>query len=189
MLDDLIYPSWHWSISGLAIAFILFLLTMAGRSFGVSTTFKNICGLVGAGKKNEFFKFDYKEDSWRLFFIGGAIIGGFIAGVIFPNPFAVSLDADSIFALEKLGIVYPTDDSLGRGFFPDEYFRWDSLKAWIIALAGGFLVGFGSRYADGCTSGHAITGLSHFQLPSLLTVIGFFIGGLLMTHFLLPYIL
>ena len=87
MLDDLIYPSWHWSISGLAIAFILFLLTMAGRSFGVSTTFKNICGLVGAGKKNEFFKFDYKEDSWRLFFIGGAIIGGFIAGVLFPNPF------------------------------------------------------------------------------------------------------
>ena len=177
MLDDLIYPSWHWSISGLAIAFILFLLTMAGRSFGVSTTFRNICGLVGAGKKNEFFKFDYKEDSWRLFFIGGAIIGGFIAGVLFPNPFAVSLDSDTIFALEKLGIVYPTDDSLGHGFFPDEYFRWDSLKD------------FGSRYADGCTSGHAITGLSHFQLPSLLTVIGFFIGGLLMTHFLLPYIL
>ena len=189
MLDDLIYPSWHWSISGLAIAFILFLLTMAGRSFGVSTTFKTICVLAGAGKKNEFFKFDYKEDSWRLFFIGGAIVGGFIAGVIFPNPFAVSLDSDTIFALEKLGIVYPTADSLGHGFFPDAYFRWDSLKAWIIALAGGFLVGFGSRYADGCTSGHAITGLSHFQLPSLLPVIGFFIGGLLMTHFLLPYIL
>jgi uncharacterized membrane protein YedE/YeeE len=91
--------------------------------------------------------------------------------------------------LEKLGIVYPTDDSLGHGFFPDNYFRWDSLKAWIIALAGGFLVGFGSRYADGCTSGHAITGLSHFQLPSLLTVIGFFIGGLVMTHFLMPFIL
>ncbi len=189
MLEDLIYPSWHWSVSGAAIALILFLLTIAGRSFGVSTTFRNICGLVGAGKKNDFFTFNPSEDSWRMFFIGGAIIGGFLAGVVFPNPYAVGLNYDTMAALEKMGIVYPDADSLGHGFFPNEYFRWDSLKAWIIALSGGFLIGFGSRYADGCTSGHAITGLSHFQLPSLLTVIGFFIGGLLMTHFFMPIIL
>ena len=189
MLDQLLYPSWHWAVSGAAIALILFLLTISGRTFGVSTTFKNICGLAGAGKKNDFFKFDFKEDSWRLFFIGGAILGGFLAGVVFPNPFGVSLNSETMIALERLGINYPEADSLGHGFFPDEYFRWDSLKAWLIALAGGFMIGFGSRYADGCTSGHAITGLSHFQLPSLLTVIGFFIDGLLMTHFLMPYIL
>jgi uncharacterized protein len=59
----------------------------------------------------------------------------------------------------------------------------------LILAIGGFLVGFGARYAGGCTSGHAISGLSNLQLVSLYAVIGFFAGGLLMNHFLLPYIL
>jgi hypothetical protein len=61
-----------------------------------------------------------------------------------------------------------------------------SVKGFLILLLGGFLVGFGSRYAGGCTSGHAITGLSSLQIPSLIAVIGFFIGGLVMTYFILP---
>jgi hypothetical protein len=75
------------------------------------------------------------------------------------------------------------------GYFPTAVFNFFSPKGIILGIVGGFLVGFGARYGGGCTSGHAITGLSHLQLPSLLTVIGFFIGGLLMTHLLLPILL
>ena len=63
-----------------------------------------------------------------------------------------------------------------------------TLKGFSILLIAGILVGFGSRYAGGCTSGHAITGLSNLELPSLISVFGFFIGGLITTWFLLPLI-
>ena len=187
MLNHFLHTSWHWSASGAAIALILFLLAWNGKVFGVSTIFRNFCGLAGA--RDSFFRFDYREDGWRLFFLAGAMVGGFFAGILFPDTRAVDLNPATIAALADWGIAYPGADSQGRGLFPDELLRWNNLQAWLIALGGGFLLGFGSRYADGCTSGHAITGLSHLQLPSLLTVIGFFIGGLLMTHFFLPYIL
>jgi uncharacterized membrane protein YedE/YeeE len=53
-------------------------------------------------------------------------------------------------------------------------------------VIGGFLVGFGTRYAGGCTSGHAISGLSNLQFASLIATIGFFAGGLIATHLLYP---
>ncbi|MBV6653015.1 MAG: YeeE/YedE family protein [Mameliella sp.] len=88
--------------------------------------------------------------------------------------------------LGSLGINYPEADARGLGFVPTSLVNYESLKGILIALGGGFLVGFGARYGDGCTSGHAISGLAHLQLPSLITVIGFFIGGLIMTHLLFP---
>ena len=63
-----------------------------------------------------------------------------------------------------------------------------SVKGILVLVVGGFMIGFGSRYAGGCTSGHAIMGISSLQWPSLVTVIFFFMGGLLMTHFILPLI-
>jgi len=63
-----------------------------------------------------------------------------------------------------------------------------SLKGFLVLAFGGLMVGFGSRYAGGCTSGHAISGLSDLQIQSLIAVAGFFIGGLLMTYFVLPLI-
>jgi uncharacterized membrane protein YedE/YeeE len=77
-------------------------------------------------------------------------------------------------------------------YLPEELFSIQALmqpKVLLILSIGGFLVGFGARYAGGCTSGHAISGLSNLQLVSLYAVIGFFIGGLFMNHLLLPYIL
>jgi uncharacterized membrane protein YedE/YeeE len=79
----------------------------------------------------------------------------------------------------------------GKSLVPPEIYNWDyvlSIKGLAILLVGGFLVGFGTRYAGGCTSGHGITGLSSLQLPSLIAVIGFFIGGLIMVHLLFPLI-
>ena len=123
-----------------------------------------------------------------MVFIAGSVVGGFIAARFLASPEAVAISQSTIDQLAEWGFSYPGSDAQGRGFLPTDIFNFSSVKGVVLLLLGGFLVGFGSRYAGGCTSGHAITGLSHLQLSSLLTVIGFFIGGLLMTHFLLPLI-
>ena len=77
---------------------------------------------------------------------------------------------------------------MGQAYSPVELFETLTLKNIIILIIGGLLIGFGTRYAGGCTSGHAISGLSDLQLPSLIAVVGFFIGGLIMVHLLFPLI-
>jgi uncharacterized membrane protein YedE/YeeE len=77
------------------------------------------------------------------------------------------------------------------GMIPSDVFAFEALLTLpgaVVILLGGFLVGFGARYANGCTSGHAISGLSNLQLSSLVVVIGFFIGGLVSAHLLLPIV-
>ena len=180
---------WHWSVSGVAIALTMGILIWMGRSFGVSTSFKAICAAAGAGKRFKFFDLNIKDEFWRLSFVVGALVGGFIASTFLSSPEPVDISASTIQYLSTLGIAYPESDALGAGFMPTTIFNFSSVRGIILAVLGGFLVGFGARYGDGCTSGHAITGLSHLQLPSLITVIGFFIGGLLMTHFLFPFIM
>lgn len=183
---DLLRQPWHWAFSGAAIAGILFLMTWMGRSFGVSTAFKDFCNIAGAGKRFEFFRFDISNEYWRLAFVGGAILGGFLAATFLASPQAVQISQQTINHLQNdWGWTYPQ----GAGMLPTEIFNWSNPKGILLALLGGMLVGFGARYGNGCTSGHAITGLSHLQLPSLITVIGFFIGGLTMTWLLLPLIM
>ena len=75
---------------------------------------------------------------------------------------------------------------------PADIFSWDqlaTLKGFIMVILGGFIVGFGTRYAGGCTSGHAIMGLSTLQWPSLVATCCFMVGGILTANFILPYIL
>lgn len=186
---EFISQPWHWSVSGVAIALVLFLMTYLGRSFGLSTTFRNFCTIAGAGKKNPFFKVDMKEESWRMVFVLGAIIGAIIASTLLRSPEPVAISTSTVEYLETIGIDYPESDSKDLGFVPTEIFNFGSVKGVLLAIVGGFLVGFGARYGDGCTSGHAISGMAHLQLPSLITVIGFFIGGLLMTHFIFPLLM
>lgn len=183
---DFISQPWHWAVSGAMIALTLFILTWMGRSFGVSMTFRNACTLAGAGKKTPFFNIDMKEEWWRMAFVLGGLVGGFIAVTFFRSPEPVAISEATVAHLADWGLNYPASDAKGLGFVPTEVFNFGSVKGIILAVVGGFLVGFGARYADGCTSGHAISGLSHLQLPSLITVIGFFIGGLLMTHVIMP---
>ncbi len=174
---------WHWSVSGMAIALILFSLTWLGEKFGVSTAFESICNLAGAGKPLSYFDFDIRDHYWRLTFVLGALIGGVIAANYLNSPAAVAISAETLSHLEQdWQMTYPQ----GGGFLPVSLFNLGNLKGVLLAILGGFLVGFGSRYAKGCTSGHAISGLAHFQFPSLLTVIGFFLGGLTMTWLIMP---
>lgn len=185
---EFISQPWHWAVSGAAIAFTLFLLTWMGRSFGVSMTFKDACSAIGADRWSDFFKVEWENETWRVVFVLGGLIGGVIGAQFLSSPEAVAISPATIDRLAEWGVFYPEADAKGKGFIPTVLFNYSSFKGIILAILGGFLVGFGSRYADGCTSGHAISGLSHLQLPSLLTVIGFFAGGLLMTHLLMPLI-
>ena len=142
--------------------------------------------MAGAGKFSTFFKFDWREQKWSLAVILGAFVGGFIAFYFLSDGSGVNLNPDTITQLQTLGI-----DAPNGKLMPNAIFSIDTLqtpKGFAILMIGGLLIGFGTRYAGGCTSGHAISGLSNLQLPSLVAVIGFFIGGLAMAHFILPLI-
>lgn len=170
----------------------MFFLLWFGNRFGVSSNLKHLCAIGGAGKNHAFFDYDWKAQSWNLVFISGAVIGGFIATrfLMSPNPVAIS-DATQAY-LSSVGISTPRTLDEGLGFVPSEIFSTATLfsaRNLIMLVIGGFMIGFGTRYAGGCTSGHAISGLSNLQLPSLVAVIGFFIGGLAMTWLILPQLL
>ena len=184
MLEILKHP-WPWYTSGIVIAFIMMLLLYFGKSFGFSANLRTICSMVGAGRKAKLFDFDWKAQIWNLVFLVGAMIGGYLSSTVFKGDQAMQLSSSTVRDLAKLGIVF--DGSLN----PASLFGLQSLydpKVMLLLLSGGLMVGFGSRYAGGCTSGHAISGLSNLQIPSLIAVIGFFIGGLIMTHLLFPLI-
>jgi uncharacterized membrane protein YedE/YeeE len=184
-MDFLLEP-WPWYVAGPLITLTMFFLFYYGKKFGVSSNLETICAMGGAGKLVDFFKFDWKKNTWNLMFIAGAIIGGFITYQwLTPNE-TVAISQQTIQDLNELGF-----QNAGAHYLPDEIFSLDamlSLKGFSILLIAGVLVGFGTRYAGGCTSGHAIVGLSNLELPSLISVIGFFIGGLVMTWLILPLI-
>lgn len=182
---ELIKQPWPWYTSGAVIALVMVLLLFFGKSFGFSSNLRVICSACGAGKRVRFFDFNWRAQTWNLLFLVGAILGGFISAEFLSTDQPVQVSQATIQDLQQLGISAP------EGMQPRELFSLEALlsvRGLLLLLAGGFLIGFGSRYAGGCTSGHAISGLSNLQLPSLLAVIGFFIGGLISTWLLLPLI-
>ena len=184
-MREFITQTWSWWFSGTLIAGIMFFLLYFGQSFGFSANLRTICAAAGLGKKTKFFDFNWKAQTWNLVFLVGAIIGGFIAKQFLSSGAGVEISQATINDLSKLGIAAPTS------LQPAELFSLDailSIKGFLVLAVGGLMVGFGSRYAGGCTSGHAISGLSDLQVPSLIAVVGFFIGGLIMTFFILPLI-
>ena len=184
---DLIRQPWPWYVAGPIIAFVMALLLFFGKRFGLSSNLKTMCSILGAGKNCEFFDFNWKDQLWNLVFALGLLIGGALARYFLTADVSVALSEVTIAELQAFGIENP-----GQDIVPASIFSWDSLvsfKGFVMLVVGGFLVGFGTRYAGGCTSGHAISGLSNLQLPSLIAVIGFFVGGLTVTYFVLPYLL
>ncbi|WP_293928483.1 YeeE/YedE family protein [Sphingobacterium sp. UBA6320] len=181
---EIIQKPWPWYISGPLIALIMFLLLKQGKDFGMSNNLRTMCSIAGAGKTSSFFRFDWKAQIWNLLVVLGTIIGGFIARFYLSDGAPPAINQDSIADLQALGII----DKL-QGYMPDSLFLFDgTLFQFLLLSIGGLLIGFGTRYAGGCSSGHAISGLSNFQLPSLIAVIGFFIGGIIMIHFIFPLI-
>ena len=183
---DLIKQPWPWYIAGPLIGLTVpALLLIGNKSFGISSSLRHVCAMCIPANIS-FFKYDWKKESWNLFFVFGIFLGGIIAALFLANPNAVILDPNLTTELATYGI---TDNSQ---LLPTQLFSWESLvtlRGFIMIVVGGFLVGFGTRYAGGCTSGHAIMGISNLQWPSLVATICFMIGGLLMANFILPIIL
>ena len=183
---DLIFEPWPWYVSGPMIAVIMLLLLMSGKNFGMSSNLRTFCTLAGAGKASDFFKIDWKAQRWNLLVVVGAVIGGFIAMNLMSTDAAVEVHPEIVTELHEMGF-----DTAGQAYLPEKLFGNNVFEQPVtlgLLVLGGFLVGFGARYAGGCTSGHAISGMSDLQLPSLIAVIGFFAGGLIMINFLFPLI-
>ena len=174
-----------WYVAGPLIGLVVpALLLIGNKAFGISSNLRHICAAVAPGGL-EFFRHDWKKTGlWNLTFLAGVFIGAAIAARIAPPPVVIA--SNTIDALRAIGV------QEFAGLAPLDVFAWSSLltlRGFVCVIVGGFLVGFGAAYAGGCTSGHAITGLADFQLPSLIAVLGFFTGGLIATFLLLPRIL
>jgi uncharacterized membrane protein YedE/YeeE len=177
---------WPWYIAGPLIGLMVPLLLLLGnKSFGVSSSLRHIVAACLPGKI-PFFQYDWKKEAWNLLFVSGIVLGAVLAVSFFKNPAPVQLNSRLVDQLHRYGV---TDFS---GLMPQDLFSWKNLlsfRGFMLTVAGGFLVGFGTRYAGGCTSGHSIMGLSTLQWPSLVATICFMTGGFIMANLLLPLIL
>lgn len=184
---EAISDPWPWYVAGPLIGLVVpALLLLMGKPFGISSSFRDICAATAPGRL-DYLKYDWKSERWRLVFAVGIVAGGFLAwNVLAPADPAVAISAATSADLAALGITNQT------GLVPPQLMSWHALTTVpgsITVLVGGFLVGFGARWAGGCTSGHAIMGLASRQYVSLIAVLGFFAGGLVSVHFLLPALL
>ena len=183
---EVIFQTWPWYISGFLIGMIMLCLIYFGKAFGMSSNLSTLCSMTGIGKKVSFFNFDWRAQRWNLMVVLGAMFGGFVAVQFMGDASNVTINPKTIAQLAQLGIDAPNGKMLPDTLFGNAVFQ--SPKMILVLIIGGILIGFGTRYAGGCTSGHAISGLSNFQIQSLKAVIGFFIGGLIMAHLILPLI-
>lgn len=185
MIEFLKQP-WSWYVAGGIIGLIVpALLLLGNKHFGISANLRHACAACFPSNI-KFFKYDWKKEVWNLFFVAGILVGGFIAAQYLANPDPVQVAPALVKELKDYGI-----DDYSK-LVPSEIFSWESLlslRGLILLVGGGFLVGFGSRYAGGCTSGHAIMGLSNLQVPSLIATISFMVGGFVMANLILPFIL
>lgn len=147
------FENWNWYIAGPLIGlFVPLLLWTGNKAFGISSSFAHICYAILPEKKKQIMNYDYKANAWKFLFVIGIAAGAFISV--------------NFLSVEK------------TAFLPQNYY---TLGGMIKLFFGGLLVGFGTRYANGCTSGHSITGLSLLQSSSLKATLAFFAGGLFYT--------
>ena len=183
---DVIAAPWSWYVAGLLITLVIFSLLYFGKTYGLSSNLRTICVIGGGGAISDFFDFEYKSQYWNLVFVLGTVLGGYIASNYLTNPKLMSLTSATPVELDNLSIDLGTYNYLPNTIF--SFGVMGTLRGFVILIIGGFLVGFRARYTGGCTSGHAMTGLSNLQIQSLIALVGFFIGGLTMVHLLFPII-
>ena len=185
MIEFLKQP-WPWYVAGPLIGLMVpGLLILGNKTLGVSSSLRHVCAAC-IPAKIPFFHYDWKKEAWNLVFVAGIILGALIVATFLSNPNAVNLNPKLIAELNLYGI------TAQHSLLPEQLFNWQqlfTLKGLFFIVFGGFLVGFGTRYAGGCTSGHAIMGLSNLQLPSLIATISFMAGGFIMANLILPFIL
>lgn len=156
---DLFMQPWPWWVSGLLLGLTVpALLLLVGKPFGVSSSLRHLNSVCSPGTRIDYLRTNnWRAESWNLFFVGGIVIGAFLA-----SRFLVREPAPML---------------------PDSYHSW---QGGLLLVLGGFLIGFGTRYADGCTSGHTLMGIANWNWPSLVATIAFFAGGLLFVWAIRP---
>ncbi|PIF63276.1 hypothetical protein C8C87_1126 [Flavobacterium sp. 120] len=183
---EFIKQPWPWYIAGPLVGLTVpALLIIGNKSFGISASLRHTCAMC-LPANIKFFKYDWKKEIWNMFFVFGILIGGIIAFSFLSNPNPIIINDNLRTELASYGVTNI------NGMLPEQLFSWENLitlKGFFMMVIGGFFIGFGSRYAGGCTSGHSISGLSNLQLPSLIATCCFFIGGLIMANIILPLIL
>lgn len=177
---------WPWYVAGPLIGLMVpALLIMGNKNFGISSSLRHVCAAV-VPANIPFFQYNWKKEMWNLFFVSGILVGGFIANTLFKSPQPLELNPALVNSLKANGIYHFSE------LMPRDLFNWENLftlKGLFMIVAGGFMVGFGTRYAGGCTSGHSIMGLSNLQFASLIATCCFMVGGFIMSNLVLPLIL
>lgn len=183
MLHLLLQP-WPWYVGGPLLGLMVPILLFVGnRHFGISSSFRHFCAALLPNRRPEYFRYHWQDSAWNLFLIAGTVIGGVVAALLLGGTRTPDLSAGarSMFASWGIGSV--------SGLMPAALYGLGgilTLKSLLVVGGGGFLIGFGARYADGCTAGHAIMGLSLLDFGSLVAVIGFFLGGLMVSNLVVP---
>lgn len=181
---DLLRHPWHWSVAGVLIGLTVPLLYLIGnKPFGISSSFRHMC--AACLPKTPFFDYDWKKETWNLYFVFGILLGGIVATQLLADPEPMKIAPATQAELAKLGVTQFSQ------LEPTDIFSFSGLatvRGFILIVIGGFLVGFGTRYAGGCTSGHSITGISNFQISSIVATVCFMVGGFFVTHLVLPLI-
>lgn len=185
MLEFIKQP-WPWYVAGPLIGLTVPVLLLVGnKAFGISSSLKHVCAACIPANIS-FFKYDWKKDIWQLYFAAGILTGGFFAFHFLSTDQPVAITPEMTEILKNQGV---KDFST---LLPTDIFSFKellTLRGIIFTVGGGFLVGFGTRYADGCTSGHSIMGISTLQWPSMVATCCFMIGGFIMTWLILPFLL
>jgi uncharacterized membrane protein YedE/YeeE len=183
---EIIRQPWPWYVAGALIGLTVpALLLIGNKHFGISSSLRHICAACVPGNIS-FFKYDWKKEAWNLFFVAGILIGGLVATQLLSNPDPIVVATETVNDLEALNI------KVDNNLMPASIFSFEnlfSMKGLIFFVIGGFMVGFGTRYAGGCTSGHSIMGLSTLQWPSLVATCCFMVGGFAMVHLVFPWIM
>jgi uncharacterized membrane protein YedE/YeeE len=185
MLETIQQP-WPWYVAGALIGLTVpALLLLGNKHFGISSSLRHICAAC-IPANIPFFQYNWKRELWNLFFVLGVLLGGVLAVQFLGNPNPLIVAEKTTQALQELNVT--VDGQL----MPAAIFSFNNLftlQGLIFFVVGGFLVGFGTRYAGGCTSGHSIMGLSNLQWPSLVATCCFMAGGFAMVHLIFPWLL
>lgn len=183
---ELIRQPWPWYVAGVLIGLTVpALLLLGNKHFGISSSLRHICAACLPGNIS-FFQYDWRKEIWNLFFVAGILIGGIVATQFLSNPEGVKVAESTVRDLEALGV--KVDNQL----MPASIFSFDNLftaQGFVFMILGGFMIGFGTRYAGGCTSGHSIMGISGLQWPSLVATCCFMAGGFIMTLVIFPWLM
>jgi uncharacterized membrane protein YedE/YeeE len=183
-MTPLLLKPWPWYVTGPLLGLVaIALLVIGNKSFGMSANLRHICAATFPGRV-AFFKYDWRRAGlWNLVLVLGVVAGGFVGGVLLANPDPAAITPQAQASLAALGIRDFT------GLVPRQLFNWHALlsvRGLLMMVGGGFLVGFGTAYAGGCTSGHGISGLADRQPASLIAVISFFAAGAAASFLLVP---